>query len=237
MATKPTAKPTTVAQYLSQLPPDRRAALEAIRAVILKNLPKGYVEQIQYGMIGYAVPHSIYPLGYHCDPAQPLPFAGLASQSNHMGLYLFCNYINPDDDQRFREAWQAAGKKLDMGKACVRFKRLEDVPLEVIASTIRNAPLDKFIESYEASLPEAVKEKRAKQAAKLNAGASPPSPSSPSTKTKPAPTTKKPTTKSAAKKTTKKAAKKTTAKPAKKTTAKKSPAAKKKPATKRSKAG
>ena len=138
---KPTGKPTTVEQYLAQLPPDRRAALEAIRAVILKTLPKGYVEQMQYGMIGYCVPHTLYPLGYHCDPAQPLPFAGLASQSNHMGLYLFCNYINQDDDQRFRDEWQATGKKLDMGKACVRFKKLEDVPLEV-ARAIRSAPLD-----------------------------------------------------------------------------------------------
>ena len=87
---------TTVEQYLAELPPDRREAITAIRAVILKNLPRGYEEGMGYGMIGYFVPHVVYPAGYHCDPRQPLPFASLASQKNHMALYLMCAYGDAD---------------------------------------------------------------------------------------------------------------------------------------------
>jgi hypothetical protein len=86
------SKPTTVEQYLSELPEDRRKALEAVRKVILENLDKDYEESIQYGMIGYFVPHRVYPAGYHCDPEQPLGFANLASQKNYMALYLMCVY-------------------------------------------------------------------------------------------------------------------------------------------------
>lgn len=227
---KPTGKPSTVAEYLSLLPPDRRAALEAIRAVILKNLPKGFIEQMQYGMIGYCVPHTLYPHGYHCDPAQPLPFAGLASQKNHMGLYLLCTYIEPDGDRRFREAWQAAGKKLDMGKCCVRFKRLNDVPLDVVASTIARTSLKRFIEIYESGLPDSVREKRAKQAAMPGAANEPIK----LPRAKPAPASKKKTAKkSPVKKQPAAAKKKITAKK----TAKSSTVKKKKTASKRGTAG
>ena len=144
--------PDTVEAYLAQLPEDRRAVLQAVRAVILKNLPKGYEEGIQYGMIGYYVPHNVYPAGYHCDPSQPLPFASLASQKNHMALYLMCIYGNPEQERWFREAWSKSGKKLDMGKSCVRFKKLEDVPLQVIGQAVKRVPVAKLIAHYQSIL-------------------------------------------------------------------------------------
>jgi hypothetical protein len=146
------SKATTVEAYLQALPEDRREVLLAIRATILKNLPKGYQEGMQYGMIGYYVPHEVYPPGYHCDPKQPLPFLGLASQKNHMSLYLMCVYGDPDQEAWFRKAWTATGKKLDMGKSCVRFKRLEDVPLVVVGQAVKRVPVRKFIEHYETVL-------------------------------------------------------------------------------------
>ena len=146
------AKPTTVAEYLAALPPDRRAALSAVRKVIKDNLDPGYVECVQYGMIGYAVPHSIFPAGYHCDPKQPLPFASLASQKNHMSFSLMSVYLDPEEERWFKAAWQKSGKKLDMGKACVRFKRLEDVPLEVVGQAFARTSAAKYIQRYEAIL-------------------------------------------------------------------------------------
>ena len=151
------SKAKTVDQYLAELPDDRREALQAVRAVVLKNLPKGYEEGMQYGMIGYFVPHSVYPPGYHCDPKQPLPFAGLASQKNHMSIHLMCIYGDEEQQAWFREAWAASGKKLDMGKSCVRFKKLDDVPLKVIGEAIRRVPAKKFIDHYESVIKSAGK--------------------------------------------------------------------------------
>ena len=141
----------TVEEYLKDLPADRRAAIGAVRKVILANLPKGYEECMSYGMIGYVVPHSIYPAGYHCDPSLPLPYANLASQKNHMALYLMCVYGDKATEQWFRKAWLATGKKLDMGKSCIRFKKLEDVSLEVIGQVIARVPVDKYISRVEKS--------------------------------------------------------------------------------------
>jgi hypothetical protein len=143
------SKATTVAAYLKSLPDDRRTALEAIRKVILKNLDKDYEEGMGYGMMGYYVPHSVYPPGYHCDPKQPLSFAGMASQKNHMSLYLMCIYYDPAHQAWFRKAWTANGRKLDMGKCCVRFRKLEDVPLKVVGEAIRRVPVKRLIAMYE----------------------------------------------------------------------------------------
>jgi hypothetical protein len=148
------SKATTVAEYLSSLPEDRRQAIDAVRKVILQNLDKDYEEGIQYGMIGYYVPHRIYPQGYHCDPKQPLPFAGLASQKNHMSLYLMCVYGESKLAQWFREAWAKTGKKLDMGKSCVRFKKLDDLALEVIGEAIKRVPAKAYIAHCEQALAE-----------------------------------------------------------------------------------
>ncbi|MGH7972819.1 MAG: DUF1801 domain-containing protein [Limisphaerales bacterium] len=142
----------TVDEYLRLLPPDRREAMSAVRKVILANLPKGYEERMIYGMIGYVVPHSIYPKGYHCDPSLPLAFANLGSQKNHMALYLMNVYGDPETERWFRKAWEGAGKKLDMGKACVRFRRLEDVPLDVVGQVIARTPVANYIARVESVL-------------------------------------------------------------------------------------
>lgn len=139
----------TVEQYLAALPAERREAIQAVRDVILKNLDKDYAEGIQYGMIGYFVPHRVYPPGYRCDPKQPLPFANLASQKNHMSLYLTCVYSNPELQAWFRSEWAKTGKKLDMGKACVRFKKLDDLPLELIGRMIARVPVRKLIAIFQ----------------------------------------------------------------------------------------
>ena len=162
---------TTVQEYLSELPEDRRKALEALRKVIRKNLPRGYQEVVQYGMIGYSVPHSVYPAGYHCDPRQPLPFASIASQKNHLALYLFCIYCDPQEQARFVAAWKKAGHALDMGKGCVRFKTLEDVPLQVVGETIARIPVEAFVAAYEAGLSPSARAKHEKHKARLAGGA------------------------------------------------------------------
>lgn len=146
----------TVDSYLATLPDERRMVVQAVRELILDNLDAGYVELMQYGMIGYAVPHSVFPSGYHCDPKQPLPFAALAAQKNYFSLYLMGLYCgstatdDTDDTAWFREAWTASGKKkLDMGKSCVRFKKLDDLALDVIAEAIRRMPAERYIARYQ----------------------------------------------------------------------------------------
>lgn len=143
------SRATNIKEYLAELPEDRRKAIKIVRDVILKNLPKGYEEILQNGAIGYVVPHSIYPAGYHCDPKQPLPYVGLASQKNHMAIYMMCIYSDPDQEKWFRDAWTKTGLKLDMGKSCVRFKKIEDVPLDVVGKAIKRVPVKKFIDFYE----------------------------------------------------------------------------------------
>ena len=138
----------TVSQYLASLSPDRRRAISAVRKVIRDNLDSDYEEGMQYGMIGYYVPHRVFPAGYHCNPQQPLPFASIASQKNHMAVYLMCIYGHPRHDAWFRKAWAKTGKKLDMGKACLRFKTLDDVALDVLGEAIRRVPAKDFIASY-----------------------------------------------------------------------------------------
>ena len=158
-------KPTTVRQYLDALPGDRRKALQAVRKVILDNLDPACEERIQYGMIGYCVPHSVYPPGYHCDPTQPLPFASIGSQKGHMALYLCNIYMDPDEAEWFRAAWTRGGRKLDMGKSCVRFKKLEDVPLDVVGKVIKRTSARKLIKLYEANLPATARKRAASTSA------------------------------------------------------------------------
>ena len=160
------SKAKTVLEYLKELPADRRAAITAVRTVILANLPKGYEECIGYGMIGYVVPHSIYPKGYQCNPKLPLPFVNLASQKNHMALYLMCCYGDPKLKAWLEQAWTAAGKKFDMGAGCVRFKRLEDVPLEVVGQLVASLPVDVYIRRIETTFAEMAEARAAKKTAK-----------------------------------------------------------------------
>jgi len=146
------SKATTVDAYLAELPDDRRAAIQAVRQVMLANLDPDFEEGIGYGMIGYCVPHRLFPPGYHCDPDRPLPFAALASQKNHMSLYLMFAYDDSDDAKWLRAAWQRAGKKLDMGKCCIRFKKIDDVPLDVLAEACRRVPARAWAAHYAALL-------------------------------------------------------------------------------------
>jgi hypothetical protein len=152
------SKAATVEEYLAGLPEDRRAAIAAVRKVIRENLDVDYEEGMQYGMIGYYVPHRVYPAGYHCDPKQPLPFAALGSQKNYMSLHLMCVYLGCGEGDAasqharwFREAWAKTGKKMDMGKACIRFKKAEDLPLEVIGKAVKRVPAKKYIQYMEAA--------------------------------------------------------------------------------------
>ncbi len=161
---KNTAPPPSVAvaAYLDALPEDRRPVVRALRDAIAAALPDGYAEGIQYGMLGYFVPHERYAYGYHCDPRQPVPFASIGSQKGHVGLYLFCIYVDDEIQKRFVQAWSESGRKLDMGKGCVRIKpkHFDDLPLEVVADTIASVPVERFLAHYESGLPAAVRRKR-----------------------------------------------------------------------------
>ncbi len=143
----------TAKEYLDSLPEDRRKALRKVRAAVNRGLPKGYEEGMQYGMIGWYVPHRLFPAGYHCDPKQGVPFAGLASQKNYMSLYLMCIYGNPKHRKWFEGAWKKSGKKLNMGKSCVRFKSVDDLPLDVITEAVARIPVDTYIAEYEKAIP------------------------------------------------------------------------------------
>lgn len=148
-----TSGATTVADYLESLPAERREAIAKVREVIRKNLPRGLVEAMQHGMIGYVVPHEIYPAGYHVDPKQPLCYAALASQKNHMALYLSPVYQDPELEAWLRAQYSERGIKLDMGKSCIRFKRLDQIPLEVIGVAVAKVPVADFVARYEAVRP------------------------------------------------------------------------------------
>jgi uncharacterized protein DUF1801 len=135
---------TTVEQYISQLPAGRSDAVSALREVILRNLPPGYEESLQWGMLSYSVPLSRSGPTYN---GQPLCYVGLASQKNYLSLYLMGVY--GPREQEFRERFAATGKRLSMGKSCVRFRRLEDLPLELIGQEIASVPVDAFLGAYE----------------------------------------------------------------------------------------
>jgi hypothetical protein len=151
----------TVSEYLASLPADRRHALEEIRKVVRKSIHPDFEEGMQYGMLAWYLPHAKYPAGYHCDPQQPLPFASIASQKAHIGLYLFCIYCDPDEQARFVAEWKASGKRLDMGKSCVRVKKLEDVPLDVVGRAFERVTPKRFVAAYEASLEQSAAGRKA----------------------------------------------------------------------------
>lgn len=132
----------TVEAYLNELPLERREQIEAVRAVILENLPEGYEEAINWGMISYQVPLSVYPDTYN---KQPLMYAALASQKNHMAVYLTGIYMDEPAREEFEAAYKATGKRYDVGKSCVRFKKLDDLPLGLIGETIAALPVEEFV--------------------------------------------------------------------------------------------
>lgn len=142
------SKAKTVAEYLDSLPLDRRVAIEAVRRTILANLDSDYEEGMLYGGIGYYVPHRIFPAGYHCDPKLPLIMAGLGAQKRHLSLGVMGLYMDPALTKWFQGAWKKTGKKLDMGKSCIRFRSLDDVPLDVVAELFRRLPAKGYIATY-----------------------------------------------------------------------------------------
>jgi uncharacterized protein YdhG (YjbR/CyaY superfamily) len=156
------SKASTVAEYLDALPEDRRAALTAVCDVVRANLPEGYVEAMQYGMPSWVVPLDRYPETYN---GQPLAIASLASQKQSMSLYLMGVYGDAALQTWFVERYRESGKKLDMGKSCVRFKRLEDLPLALIGETIAKVPVDAFLATYEASRASVASASKAKKPA------------------------------------------------------------------------
>lgn len=140
----------TVDEYISQVPGHQREAIVLLRKTILDNLPKGFAEEMSYGMIGYVVPHSIYPKGYHCDPKLPLPFLAAAAQKNFIAFYHMGIYSSPDLLTWFTEEYPKHSKlKLDMGKSCIRFKNVNQIPYELIGELIRKVEVAGWIGLYE----------------------------------------------------------------------------------------
>ena len=138
----------TVEEYLKELAPDRREQIEAVRNVVLENLPEGYAETMNWGMISWEIPLDRYPKTYN---NQPLMYAALASQKNYMSIYLMCVYVHGGTQTEFERRFKASGKKLNMGKSCVRFKTTDDLPMDLIADTVASTSVDDYIKSYEAA--------------------------------------------------------------------------------------
>ena len=138
--------------YIEQLPEDRKEPIRKLRQIVLDNLPEGFEEVINYGMIGYVVPHSLYPDGYHADPKQPLPFLNIASQKNHIAFYHMGIYSDNKLMKWFTEEYSKVSKvKLDMGKSCMRFKKPEHIPYELLGELCSKITPDMWIRIYEDS--------------------------------------------------------------------------------------
>ena len=143
----------TPQEYIDQLPEDRQSVVQQLRDVIKKHLPEGFEEGINYNMIGYYVPHSIYPDGYHCDPKSPLPFMNIASQKNLVNLYHSGIYAKKELLDWFLAAYpKHCKRKLDMGKSCIRFKKMDDIPYELIAELCTKMSVEDWIQIYEENI-------------------------------------------------------------------------------------
>ena len=146
-------KAETTEQYLEQLTAERKVAIGKLRQIILDKLPNGFIETISYGMISFVVPHSIYPNGYHCNPKQPLPFIGIASQKNFIALYHMGLYANPELLKWFTTEYPKHCKtKLDMGKSCIRFKKPDQIPFELIGDLCSKMTVKQWIKIYQTNL-------------------------------------------------------------------------------------
>ncbi len=143
-------KATTVAEYYDNIPEERKAAMNKLRQTINNSLPKGFEETLSYGMPGWVVPHSTYPDGYHCKPEEPLPFMSIASQKNFIGLYHMGMYATPDLYNWFVSEYpKHCNRKLDMGKSCVRLKKMEEIPHELFAELCTKMTLEEWVGIYE----------------------------------------------------------------------------------------
>ena len=146
-------KAATPEEYLERIPEERKMALSKLRAVIKENLPMGFQESMSYGMIGYVVPHQVYPDGYHCDPKLPLPFINIASQKNFIALYHMGIYANKELlDWFVNEFPKHSNLKLDMGKSCIRFKKPEQIPYELIGNLVKRMSCEEWIGLYESNI-------------------------------------------------------------------------------------
>ena len=146
------SKAKSVAEYMAGIPKEQRPIVEALRKAVRDNLDPKFTEGLQYGMLAWFLPHSVYPAGYHCNPEQPLPFVCLAAQKNYVSLYLFCVYVEGREIETFQKAWAKSGKKLDMGKSCVRFKKPEQIPFKLIGELVSKMSVDEWIALYEKNL-------------------------------------------------------------------------------------
>ena len=147
------SKAPTPDAYIAEMPEERQKAFNKLRSVIKKNLPKGFKETMGYGMMGYCVPHSIYPAGYHCNPKDPLPFMGIASQKNFIAVYHMGIYADPALLKWFVNAHaKASTKKLDMGKSCIRYKKPDDIPFNLIGELASKMTTNDWITCYEKNL-------------------------------------------------------------------------------------
>ena len=143
----------TVDQYVAELPPERQAVIEPLRQIFKRQLPKGFEEVMSYGMIGWVVPHKLYPAGYHCDPKLPLPFLAVASQKNFITVYHMGLYADPELLDWFKQAHaKASPKKLDLGKSCIRYKKPDDVPVALLGELATRMSPQQWIQLYEAQL-------------------------------------------------------------------------------------
>lgn len=148
-----TSDAKTPEEYINALPADRKEAIAKLRNTILKNLPKGFSETMGYGMIGYVVPHSLYPAGYHCDPKLPLPFMSIASQKNFVAVYHMGIYANKAlFDWFVHEYPNHSKRKLDMGKSCIRFKKIEEIPYDLIGTLAGKMTSQQWIDIYESEI-------------------------------------------------------------------------------------
>ncbi len=155
-----TVLPADPDAYLATLSAERRALVSAVRGLVNAHLPEGVEEGLQHGMIGWYVPHSVFPAGYHVQPTQPVPWAGLASQKK-VSLHLFCAYVHGEAGAEFAAAYREwLGKKPDMGKSCVRFQTIEQVPFDLLAELFRKIPLDEFLTRYSAAIPASARKRR-----------------------------------------------------------------------------
>lgn len=143
----------TPEEYIATSPEDRQQVLTEIRQAINANIPAGFEETMGYGHFGWVVPHSVYPAGYHCNPKDPLPFLGVASQKNFIALYHMGIYADPDLLAWFQDAWsKASPRKLDMGKSCIRFKKPEHIPVKLIGELASRMSAEQWIQIYESTM-------------------------------------------------------------------------------------
>jgi hypothetical protein len=146
------SKAQTPDQYFAELPKERKAAMEELRKVIKKNIPKGFEERMNYGMVGWIVPHSLYPAGYHCKPSDPLPFMGIASQKNFISFYHMGVYADPELFKWFTSEYPKHAKsKLDMGKSCLRLKKMDDIPYKLIGELASKMSVNDWVNRYESA--------------------------------------------------------------------------------------